>query len=93
VDDPLLTRPLRSHGTPATRFRCARRPDRSCPGAPGSEFDYTTEQIRARRVDDDHWVVTLRLEGTFPGGVAELDYRFALREGLVTELVIANHVA
>jgi hypothetical protein len=38
-------------------------------------------------------VVTLRLEGTFPGGVAELDYRFALREDLVTELVIANHVA
>lgn len=59
----------------------------------GSEFEYTTEQIGARRVDGTHWVVTLRLEGTFPGGVAELDYRFALRDGLVTELVIANHPA
>ena len=59
----------------------------------GSEFEYTTEQIGARRVADDHWVVTLRLEGTFPGGVAELDYRFALREGLITGLVIANHDA
>jgi ketosteroid isomerase-like protein len=59
----------------------------------GSEFEYTTEQIGARQVADDHWVVTLRLEGTFPGGVAELDYRFALREGLITELVIANHDA
>src|SRR4051794_20918138 len=59
----------------------------------GSEFEYTTEQIGAARVDDDHWVVTLRLEGTFPGGIAELDYRFALREDLVTELVIANHGA
>lgn len=59
----------------------------------GTEFQYTTEQIGARRVDDDHWVVTLRLEGTFPGGVAELDYRFALRQGLVEELVIANHAA
>ena len=59
----------------------------------GSEFEYTTEQIGARRVDDDHWVVTVRLEGTFPGGVAELDYRFALRDDLVAELVIANHTA
>jgi ketosteroid isomerase-like protein len=59
----------------------------------GSEFEYTTEQIGARRVDSNHWVVTLRLEGTFPGGVAELDYRFALRDGLVAELVIANHPA
>ena len=59
----------------------------------GSEFEYTTEQIGAHRVDDAHWVVTVRLEGTFPGGVAELDYRFALRDGLVAELVIANHVA
>lgn len=59
----------------------------------GSEFEYTTEQIDARRVDDAHWVVTVRLEGTFPGGVAELDYRFALRDGLVAELVIANHPA
>jgi ketosteroid isomerase-like protein len=57
----------------------------------GSEFEYTTQQVGAQRVDDDHWVVTLRLEGTFPGGVAELDYRFTVREGLITELVIANH--
>jgi len=59
----------------------------------GSEFEYTTEQIGARRVDDDHWVVTLRLEGTFPGGVADLDYRFTLRGALVAELVIADHDA
>ncbi|MFG1840283.1 nuclear transport factor 2 family protein [Micromonospora sp. NPDC049175] len=57
----------------------------------GSEFEYTTDQIGAARIDDDHWMVTLRLEGTFPGGVAELDYRFTIREDVVTELVIANH--
>ncbi|MFH8483321.1 nuclear transport factor 2 family protein [Streptomyces sp. NPDC018055] len=57
----------------------------------GSEFEYTTEQIGGHRVDDLHWVVTVRLEGTFPGGVAELDYRFALRGDLIAELVIANH--
>ncbi|MFF7382105.1 DUF4440 domain-containing protein [Streptomyces griseoluteus] len=59
----------------------------------GSEFEYTTEQTGAHRVDDAHWVVTVRLAGTFPGGVAELDYRFALRDALIAELVIANHPA
>ncbi len=59
----------------------------------GSGIEYTTEQIGAHRVDDAHWVVTVRLEGTFPGGVAELDYRFALRDDRVAELVIANHGA
>lgn len=59
----------------------------------GAEFEYTTEQISARRVDDDHWVVTVRLKGTFPGGIADLDYRFTLRGDLVAELVIANHAA
>ena len=57
----------------------------------GTRFEYTTEQTGAARVDDDHWVVTLRLEGTFPGGVAELDHRFALRGDRVADLVIANH--
>lgn len=57
----------------------------------GSEFEYTTEQVGARRIDTDHWVVTVRLEGTFPGGVADLDYRFTLHEDLIAELVIANH--
>ncbi|WP_436535563.1 nuclear transport factor 2 family protein [Actinoplanes sp. HUAS TT8] len=57
----------------------------------GSEFEYTTERLGAARVDDDHWVVTLRLAGTFPGGVAELDYRFTIRADVITELVIANH--
>src|SRR5690242_16086865 len=39
----------------------------------GAEFEYTTEQIGTRRIDDSHWVIGVRLEGTFPGGVAELD--------------------
>ena len=59
----------------------------------GTEFEYTTEQIGAHRVDDTHWVVTVRLEGTFPGGVAGLDHRFALRDDLIGEPVIATHPA
>ena len=55
----------------------------------GAEFSYTTELIGAQRVDDAHWVATNRLEGDFPGGVAELDYRITLADDLIAELVIA----
>lgn len=56
----------------------------------GAEFTYTTTLVGARRVDDAHWVATHRLEGDFPGGVVELDYRFAMASGLVAELVIGT---
>ena len=55
----------------------------------GAEFTYTTELIDAERIDDAHWVATNRLEGDFPGGVAELDYRFTMAGDLIAELVIA----
>ena len=59
----------------------------------GTEFTYTTDIVGAERVDDDlpgeHWVAVLHLEGDFPGGVADLRYRFALVDGLVSGLVIA----
>jgi len=54
----------------------------------GSEFTYTTELIGARRVDDAHWVAVIHLEGDFPGGVADLDYRFTLAGDLISELAI-----
>ena len=54
----------------------------------GAEFHYTTELIGAQRVDDEHWVVFNRIEGDFPGGVADLAYRFTLDGDDITELVI-----
>ncbi|WP_445259138.1 nuclear transport factor 2 family protein [Nocardioides aurantiacus] len=57
--------------------------------AAGSRFTYTTELVGAERVDDTRWVAVNRLEGDFPGGVAELRYRFRLVGDLVAELVIA----
>lgn len=54
----------------------------------GTQFNYTTELIGAQRVDEAHWVATNRLEGDFPGGVAELHYRFTLDGAVITELVI-----
>lgn len=61
--------------------------------AASSQFEYTVEQTGARRIDATHWTVTLHLVGDFPGGVADLDYRFTLRDDLVAELVIGNHEA
>ena len=55
----------------------------------GGEFTYTTELIGAQRIDDAQWIVANRLEGDFPGGVAELSYRFNLIDDLIAELVIA----
>jgi ketosteroid isomerase-like protein len=55
----------------------------------GTQFTYTTRLVGAERVDDTHWVAVNRLEGDFPGGVAELRYRFTMAGDLVAELVIA----
>lgn len=55
----------------------------------GAEFTYTTELISASRVDDARWVATNHLEGDFPGGVADLDYRFTMNGDLIAKLVIA----
>lgn len=55
----------------------------------GGEYTYTTELVGAQRIHDEHWVALNRLEGDFPGGVAELRYRFAMAGDLITELVIA----
>lgn len=53
-----------------------------------SEFTYTIELVGAERVDDEHYVAVHHLEGDFPGGVADLRFRFTLRDGKIAELVI-----
>ena len=55
----------------------------------GAEFTYTTDLIGAQFIDEAHWVATNRLEGDFPGGVVDLDYRFTLDADRIAELVIA----
>ena len=54
----------------------------------GSEFSYTTELTGAQRVDDEHWVAVNHLAGDFPGGVADLAYRFTMAGDRIAELVI-----
>jgi hypothetical protein len=55
----------------------------------GATYTYTVELVGAERVDDGHWVAVNRLEGDFPGGVAELRYRFTLADDLIDRLTIA----
>lgn len=54
----------------------------------GSQFTYTTEVRSARRDDDAHWVAVIRLEGDFPGSVADLEYRFTVTDGRISALTI-----
>jgi ketosteroid isomerase-like protein len=43
----------------------------------GAEFTYTDDIIAVSR-EGEVWVVTHHLEGDFPGGTADLNYRFVL---------------
>ncbi|MFC5804097.1 hypothetical protein [Streptomyces formicae] len=49
------------------------------------ECTFTTTLTGAQQRDADHYVATQRLEGDFPGGVADLRYR----DGLIERLAIA----
>lgn len=53
-----------------------------------SEFTYTTEVTGASRLDETRYDVIHHLEGDFPGGVADLHFRFTLRDGLIQALTI-----
>jgi UDP-N-acetylglucosamine enolpyruvyl transferase len=55
----------------------------------GGEFTYTTELIAARRDDDAHWGVAIRIAGNFPGNVADLDYQFTVIDDRISGLVIS----
>ncbi|BBY19344.1 hypothetical protein MLIT_49360 [Mycolicibacterium litorale] len=57
-------------------------------GNAGSEYTYTTEFTWATMIDADHADVVQRLEGDFPGAVADLHFRFTLDGALVRRLVI-----
>ena len=54
-----------------------------------SEFTYTTEFTGAT-VFDTGVDVRQHLEGDFPGGVADLHYRFTLNDALISRLVIES---
>ncbi|CAA0134491.1 Uncharacterised protein [Mycolicibacterium vanbaalenii] len=57
-------------------------------GSAGSEYTFTTEFTGATTTDATHVDVLQRLEGDFPGRVADLHYRFTLDGELISRLVI-----
>lgn len=57
-------------------------------GTAGSEYTYTTEYLSATATGEDDIDVLQHLEGDFPGGVADLHFRFTLAHGLISRLVI-----
>ena len=67
------------HGPDAIRAWLARS---------ASEYTYTIELTGATKQDADHYDVRHHLEGDFPGGQADLHFRFTLRDGAIAGLVI-----
>ncbi|MET7297220.1 nuclear transport factor 2 family protein [Streptomyces griseoloalbus] len=54
-----------------------------------TEYTYTTTPTAAVRRSTEHWNVTQRIEGNFPGGVADLEYGFTIDDARITTLVIS----
>ncbi|MFJ3799505.1 nuclear transport factor 2 family protein [Streptomyces sp. NPDC090088] len=54
-----------------------------------SEFTYTTTPVAAMRTGTHRFTLIQHLEGDFPGGSVDLDYRFTLEGALISGLVIA----
>ncbi|HET7016139.1 MAG TPA: nuclear transport factor 2 family protein [Streptosporangiaceae bacterium] len=52
------------------------------------EYTYTIELTGAEKIDDEHYTAINHLEGDFPGGVVDLYFRFALRDGRIARLII-----
>ncbi|MDY6996829.1 MAG: nuclear transport factor 2 family protein [Actinomycetota bacterium] len=57
-------------------------------GSAGSEYTYTTDFVAATTTGPAQLDVLQRLEGNFPGGVADLHYRFTLAGDAISRLVI-----
>jgi ketosteroid isomerase-like protein len=57
-----------------------------------TRFDYTLEVLGARDVDGRVDVHT-HLEGNFPGGTVDLEYRFTLTDGRISRLEIVPTAA
>jgi ketosteroid isomerase-like protein len=54
-----------------------------------SKYQYTTEVIGTERTGEESSLVTGRLTGNFPGGTAELKWRFTVHGDLISRLEVA----
>jgi len=56
---------------------------------PATAYRYTVQGRGSLARGDGCYVLFVRLSGNFPGGVVDLAYRFTVRDGLVSKLVIS----
>ena len=56
---------------------------------PASKYAYRTEVTGAEAVGPDRYLVTGRLTGNFPGGIANLRFDFTIADEQISRLVIA----
>jgi hypothetical protein len=54
-----------------------------------SEYEYTTTVLERASKGDARCAATVRLEGNFPGGVADLHFDFAFAGDRISALTIA----
>jgi hypothetical protein len=55
-----------------------------------SQFTYTSTVTGSEPIGEGEYRVTAHLVGDFPGGVADLTYRFVLKGGLIADLTIGE---
>lgn len=55
---------------------------------PATDWTYTQEITDAGATGPNTYVLTMHLEGNFPGGVADLHYRFAVLDDQIVHLTI-----
>ena len=53
-----------------------------------STFTYTTKITGTEQTRDGDYLISTHLEGDFPGGAVDLDQRFTLSGGLISDLSI-----
>jgi ketosteroid isomerase-like protein len=53
-----------------------------------SKYQYTTQVSGTERIGEQSYLVTGRLTGNFPGGTAELQWRFTVQGDLISRLEI-----
>lgn len=58
-------------------------------GRAANQYEVTEEYRSQTQVSASEWVVVNHLEGSFPGGVVDLRFRFTVDGGTLTRLVIA----
>lgn len=62
---------------------------RSWLSSAAAEYTWERSLLDASSSDASVWLVSQNLTGDFPGGTVDLQYRFTLTGGLISELVIA----